>query len=173
MILLALILAATPAPGPQVHGWVLEDGGSIGVAEVEITFAQGTLVQRRHTTAAGEFRFRGFDGAGTLSMSAVPGDYTISGNGRAEVEVKSSAVAEVSFRVRGHRRVMGRISLEGNGLEGVRVVVAGHEGISDAEGNYAVLDVPAGEQKISLAARAGLPPGFVIADLPTVQVPAK
>src|SRR2546428_4433755 len=144
MIPLALIHAAgQPAPGPQVHGWVLEEGGSIGVAEVEVTFAQGSLVQRRHTTATGEFRFRGFDGAGAVSVSAVPGDYTITGNGRAEVQIKATAVAEVSFRVRGHRRVMGRVSLDGNGFEGVRVVIAGREGVSDAEGNYAVLDPPA------------------------------
>ena len=76
-------------------------------------------------------------------------------------------------RVRGHRRVVGRVSLDGNGLEGVRVVVGGREAVSDAEGNYAVLDPPAGPQRVALAARSGLPAGFAVADSPAVQVPEK
>jgi hypothetical protein len=188
---LAALLVAPVSPGPQIRGRVFEDDAPSGpprrdaraVPEVEVTFSQGGLLQRRRTSASGEFRFRGFDGVGTVAIGSVPADYTVAGSLRVELQVTAGAVAEVNFRVRGHRRVMGRVFLEGKGggawtpdtpvFQGVRVVVAGREATTDAEGAYSILDVPAGVQQVALAARSGLPPGFTAVELPSVRVPEK
>jgi hypothetical protein len=160
-----------------VEGRVYEPGGA-GTAAAQVTLSQDGRTQMVRTAADGSFRFRAFEGDGTLSVR-LPQGWTASGElTKAFGPALRGDLVRADFTVRARRVLRGRLLVGGRPFGNAQLSAGGVRARSDARGRFTLAGLPGGTVEVRLeapplGARVDLPagPADVSRDV-TVAVPA-
>jgi hypothetical protein len=148
--LVAAVLLAI-APAPIVEGRVGEPSGA-GAAWAQVTLAQGERTQVVRTGADGRFRFRAFEGDGTLTVR-LPQGWTAAGPlSRLVGPAFRGDVLQSDFPASPRRVVRGRLLVEGMPLPHVQVRAAQASADTDGQGVFVLDGLPAGIVEVSVLA---------------------
>jgi hypothetical protein len=159
--LLCLLLSATqPA---IVEGRVGERGGA-GAPFAQVTLAQGARIQVVRTGPDGKFRFRAFDGGGTLTVKLPQGWTSSEPLSRTVGAAFLGDVIRSDFAVIARRVLRGRLMLAGAPLADAQVTAGAVSASTDAQGLFVLDHLPPGviDVKVDappLAGRVELPAG--------------
>jgi hypothetical protein len=154
----AVLLAVLPAP--IVEGRVGERAGA-AAAGAQVTLSQGDRTQVLRADAAGEFRFRAFPGAGTISV-VLPQGWTADGPAAARFEAGAGKVIRTDFAARARRILRGRLVFGGAPLADIDVEAGGVRAHSDPQGAFVADGLPAGKVAVRCEWLSGsfeMPPG--------------
>ncbi len=159
--LAAALLAAASAP--IVEGSVGEPAGA-GAAWAQVTLTQGERTQVVRTGADGRFRFRAFEGEGTLTVRLPQGWTALGPLSRTVGPALRGDVLRAEFAAKPRRVVHGRLLVNGAPLPEARLSAAGASATTDARGLFVLEGLPAGLVEVKVAAppmagRVELPPG--------------
>ena len=162
MTALVCVLFAVAGP-PRVEGRVYEPGGA-GAASAEVTLAQGARIQVVRTEADGSFRFRAFEGDGTLSVRLPQGWIAAGALTRQVGPALRGDVIRADFAARARRVLRGRLLVRGRPFRDARISAAGISAQTDGQGRFTLAGLPAGSVEVrleapSLSARVELPSG--------------
>ena len=144
----------TPTVLGEVVGLVTADGVPVEGVGVELT---GGMVEAAVTGASGEYRFGGVpEGPYVVTLKNVPGDLEFTSDRTAALVTAGSAVVRADFSGRRRRDATLAVSVtvEGEGLEGVTVALAGpeaREATTDPQGTAAFVDLLAGSYEVEIA----------------------
>ena len=160
-LLLCLLLSAMRPP--IIEGRVGERGGA-GAPFAQVTFAQGERTQVVRTASDGMFRFRAFDGEGTLTVKLPQGWTSSEPLSRTVGPAFLGDVIRNDFAVIARRILRGRLMLAGAPVAGAQLTAGVVSGSSDAGGLFVLDHLPPGviEVKVDappLAGRVELPAG--------------
>ena len=162
MTSLFCLLLAVAGP-PRVEGRVYEPGGA-GAAWAQVTLAQGERTQVVRTAEDGSFRFRAFEGDGTVTVR-LPQGWTAAGElTRRFGPALRGDVIRADFIARARRVLRGRLLVGGHPLGNARLSAGGLSAQTDAHGRFTLAGLPAGAVEVRLEAppllgRVELPAG--------------
>jgi hypothetical protein len=159
-VLCALLGAALPPP--IVEGRVSEPGGA-GAAFAQVTLSQGDHVQVVRTGHDGSFRFRAFQGAGTLTVK-LPQGWTAERLTREVSPALRGDVIRADFAAMARRVLRGRLLVAGAPLPDARLSAGSASASSDARGLFVLEGLPGGVVEVRveappLSGRVELPAG--------------
>jgi hypothetical protein len=160
-LLLCLLLSATqPA---IVEGRVGERGGA-DAPFAQVTLAQGDRTQVVRTGSDGKFRFRAFDGGGTLTVKLPQGWTSSEPLSRTVGRAFRGDTIRNDFAVIARRVLRGRLVLAGAPLADAQVTAGIASGSTDAQGLFVLDHLPPGVIEVRveappLAGRVELPAG--------------
>jgi hypothetical protein len=160
-LLLSLLLsAARPA---IVEGRVGEHGGA-AAPFAQVTFAQRDRTQVVRTGADGMFRFRAFDGDGTLTVRLPQGWTAAAPLSRTVGAALLGDVIRNDFEVIARRILRGRLLLSGAPLPDAMLTAGPVAGATDASGSFVLDHLPSGVIEVNvdappLSGRVELPAG--------------
>src|SRR3989442_7556053 len=149
-------------PPPIVEGRVSEAGGA-GAAFAQVTLAQGDHVQVVRTRPDGWFRFRAFQGAGTLTVK-LPQGWTAAALTREVGPALRGDVIRADFVATARRVLRGRLLVAGTPVPDVRLSAGSASGSTDARGLFVLEGLPRGVVDVlveapPLAGRVEMPAG--------------
>jgi hypothetical protein len=159
---LVCVLLAAVRP-PIIEGRVGEPGGT-GAAFAQVTLAQGERTQVVRTGEDGTFRFRAFEGGGTLTVR-LPQGWTAAGELSRHVgPALRGDVLRADFSARARRVVRGRLLVGGAPLPDADLRAGSVAGRTDAKGLFVLEGLPAGVVEVQvdappLTGRVELPAG--------------
>ncbi|TMA89405.1 MAG: hypothetical protein E6J63_11285 [Deltaproteobacteria bacterium] len=162
MTFLFCAVLAAAMPPPIVEGRVSEAGGA-GAAFAQVTLAQGDHVQVVRTRPDGWFRFRAFEGAGTLTVK-LPQGWTAEALTREVGPALRGDVIRADFLATARRVLRGRLLVAGAPLPEVRLSAGPASASTDARGLFVLEGLPGGVVDVRvdappLAGRVELPAG--------------
>src|SRR2546422_62306 len=149
-------------PPPIVEGRVSEAGGA-GAAFAQVTLAQGDHVQVVRTRPDGWFRFRAFQGAGTLTVK-LPQGWTAPALTREVGPALRGDVIRADFLATARRVLRGGLLVDGAPLREVRISAGPASASPDARGLFVLEGLRGGVVDVRvdappLAGRVELPAG--------------
>ena len=156
----ALLLAVRP---PIVEGRVGESNGA-PAAYAQVTLVQDDRTQLVRTAADGSFRFRAFEGLGTLTVKLPQGWMAKDPLSKTVGPALRGDVIRADFAVAARRVLRGRLLVAGAPLPNAQIRAGPLGGSTDAQGLFVLDGLPPGVVEVivdapPLAGRVELPAG--------------
>jgi hypothetical protein len=148
LLVCALLAAARP---PIVEGRIGEPGGP-GASFALVTLAQGDRMQTVRTGADGGFRFRAFEGDGTVTVRLPQGWTSAGALSRSVGPALRGDVIRADFEAAARRILRGRLLVAGWPLPGVDLRAGRASGHTDAQGLFMLDGLAAGVVEVRVDA---------------------